>query len=280
MKIYKFSVKRIITLFTLSSCAIMHSQQRPDSMPNGGHLGGNDWTIKDYQENAEKDSLKAVRIYDHNLKLADFFKPKESLKKKKLNTQQEEYEKRLTKAKEDFDREVKSIQQYRDDWIAYLKAQAIARVKAQEELERQAEEERIQEEKADKIALEKAQEKQKTLEAEWKAMPTNPQYQQWKAKYEKAISLAQANVDKCESIIKKHTFKNIFGQKQFDSSEFSDSEKKVFNQNLESLAKYNDEIGKLEEEKYYGFWNETVTMQESTSSYRLSSYYNNTSKVY
>jgi len=226
-----------------------------------------------------------------DLAYAEYLKPKEqpieNPKKRfreqneKLKVQQEKYELKIKEITENLNRKIKDAQKYRDDWVTYLKAKEIATEKAKKERELKAENKRIQDEKDAKIAQENAEEEQKNREAEWKAMPTNLKYKQWKVKYEKALSLSQANVNKCEAIIKKHTFKNAFGQKKYDSSDFSQSEKKVFNQNLDLLKKQSDEIGSLEsEEKYYYYWNETVSIQKSTWSYRLSSYYNSKSKVY
>lgn len=280
-----------------------YSQERPNSMQNGGNIGGKAWTIKDYQENAKKDSLFAVRVYKSELERAEFIKPKEEPKEvkkkgwfakniidtkedqrqknKQLKEQQEKYDLKVKEANDNFEEKIKKLQKYRDEWVTYLKAEKIAKAKAKKERQLAAEKKRIQDEKDAKIAQEKAEAERKQREADWKAMPTNPNYKEWKAKYEKKLLLAQKNVDKCEAIIKKHTFKNAFGQKRYDSSDFSKSEKKVFNDNLEMLGNLNDEIGKLEDEKkYYYYWNENANDYKSTTSYRLSSYYNNKSKVY
>lgn len=296
-------MKTIISIFALLIFIGAKSQEYPNSMSNGGNIGGHTWTIKDYQENAKKDSLLAVRIYNGNLSQAEYLKPKEKPKElkekgwfaknvvdtkedereknKKLKEQQENYELKIKEANEDYNRRIKDLQNYRDDWVQYLKAKTITQENAKKERELEAEKQRIQDEKDAKIAQKKAEEESKQREAEWKAMPNNPEYKQWKVKYEKLIALAQANVDKCEVIIKKHTFRNAFGEKLYDSSDFTESEKKVFNATLDSLGKQNEEIGNLEDEKkFYFYWNETVSMQKSTTSYRLSSYYNNKSKVY
>ena len=122
--------------------------------------------------------------------------------------------------------------------------------------------------------------RQKDIE-EYAKMSTNSDYIKWKTKYERTIALAQANIDKCESIIKKHTFRNAFGEKMYDTSDFTESEKKIFNDNLDKLGKRNKEIGELEtQKKYYHYWNNNVDMNKSTSSYRLSSYYNSKNKAY
>lgn len=296
-------MKTIISLFSLLIFGGAYSQEYPDSMPNGGNIGGHTWTIQDYKENAKKDSLLAVRIYNSNISQAEYLKPKEQPKElkekgwfaknivdtkedqreknKKLKEQQEKYDLKIKEANEDLNRRIKDLQKYRNDWVEYRRSEAIAKAKAKKERELEAEKKRVQDEKEAIIAQEKAEEEQKQREAEWKAMPTNPQYKQWKVNYEKAITLAQSYVDKCESIIKKHTFRNAFGEKLYDSSDFTKAEKKIFNENLDLLGKKNDEIGNLEDEdKFYYYWNETVDMHKSTSSYRLSSYYNNKSKVY
>lgn len=301
-----YFMKTIITLLALLMTVGSYSQEAPKSYSNGGDIRGAAWTIKDYQDNAKKDSLLAVKYYNNDLSQAEAIKPKEKPEKikkkgwfaknivdikenqrnenKKLKEQQEKYEQKIKKANAEFDGKIKKLQKYRDDWVAFLKAEKIAEAKAEKKREMEAEKKRIndaKDAKIAKIAKEKAEEKQKKHEAEWKAMPTNPKYKQWKVKYEKVISLAQANVDKCEAIIKKHTFKNVFGQKRYNSSDFTESDKKIYNKNLDLLGKNHDEIGDLEnEKKYYFYWYDTVSMRKSTSSYRSSSYYNSKSKVY
>src|SRR5690606_34824500 len=127
----------------------------------------------------------------------------------------------------------------------------------------------------------KAEEERKIRIEEYKAMPTNPEYKAWVAKYEKAISIAQENIDKCEAIIKKHTYKNAFGEKLYDSSDFTESEKKVFNQNLDLIVKKKMKNSKIKKEKkFYQYLNENVSIERSTSSYRLSSYHNSKNKAY
>ncbi|MDT0648425.1 hypothetical protein RM545_17165 [Zunongwangia sp. F260] len=296
-------MKITITLLALLISFGSFSQKYPDSFPNGGSIGGHTWTIKDYIDNAKKDSIRAVENYKTALSQAEYLKPKEQPKElkekgwfaknivdtkedqrkknKELKEQQEKYDLKIQEINEDFKSRIEEIQKYRDDWVRYRRAEAIAKAEAKRERELEAEKKRIQDEKDAKIAQEKAEKEQKQREEEWKAMPTNPDYKQWKAKYEKALALAQANVDKCEAIIKKYTFRNAFGEKLYDSSDFSEAHKKVFNQNLELLGKHNNEIGNLENEKtYYYYWNEAASIEKSTTSYRLSSYYNNKSKVY
>jgi|SRR5690606_12571499 len=283
----KVTITLLALLLTLSS----YSQEYPKSSPNGGRLGGGDWTINDYIVNAKEDSLSALKSYNRNLALYEYLKPKEKpvenpkkrFKKQndELKLQQEKYDLKIQEITNEFNEKISRIQKYRNDWVTYLKAKAIATEKAKKERELEAEKKRIEDEKNAEIAKIKAEEERKIRIEEYKAMPTNPEYKAWVAKYEKAISIAQENIDKCEAIIKKHTYKNAFGEKLYDSSDFTESEKKVFNQNLDLLGQQNEKIRELEnEKKFYHYWNENVSIERSTSSYRLSSYHNSKNKAY
>lgn len=284
-------MKGTITLFALLLSLVSYSQEYPKSSPNGGRLGGGDWTINDYIVNAKEDSLSALKSYNYDLALYEYLKPKEKpvenpkkrFKKQndELKLQQEKYDLKVQEITDRFNRKINDIQKYRNDWVTYLKAKAIATEKAKKERELEAEKKRIEDEKNAEIAKIKAEEERKIRIEEYKAMPTNPEYKAWVAKYEKAISIAQGNVDKCEAIIKKHTYKNAFGEKLYDSSDFTESEKKVFNQNLDLLGQQNEKIRELEnEKKFYHYWNENVSIEKSASSYRLSSYHNSKNKAY
>jgi len=284
-------MKVSFTILAMLLTLCIYSQEYPNSSPNGGRLGGGDWTINDYIINAKEDSLSALKSYKYDLALYEYLKPKEKpvenpkrrLKKHndELKIQQEKYNLKVQEITNRFDKKIRDIQKYREDWVTYLKAKAIATEKAQKEREIKAENKRIQDEKDAVIAKAKSEEERKKRIEEYKAMPSNPEYKVWVAKYEQAISIAQGNIDKCEAIIKKHTYKNAFGEKLYDSSDFSETEKKVFNQNLDLLGKRNEEIGELEnEKKFYHFWNENVSIEKSTSSYRLSSYFNSKNKAY
>lgn len=284
-------MKTIIILCLLLSTIELSAQERPKSYADGGNMGVGSWTIANYQENAVKDSLFAVRVYKSDLERAEYSKPNEqpveNPKKRfkeqndKLIAQQANYEREIQKATERYDGKISDLQKYRDEWVTYLKAEIIAKEKAKKDREINEEKKRIQDEIDSKIWQEKAEEKRKKEIEELQAMPSNPEYKIWKSKYEKTILVAEGNVNRCEAIIKKHTFKNAFGEKLYDSSDFTESEKKVFNQNLDLLEKHNDELGKLEDDKkFYNYWNDTVSIEKSTSSYRLSSYFNSKSKAY
>lgn len=292
-----------ITIITVLITAFSYSQNRPKSMSNGGNIGGKTWTIEDYQRKGREDSLRAVRYYNSRLKEAEVYKPKEEpkeLKKKGwfakniidtkdeqrkknelLKKQQKQYDYRIESANASFAKDIADFQKYRNEWVAYLKAKKIADAEAKEKREIEAEKKRIQDEIDAKEWQVKAKAEQEKQEAELKAMPTNPEYLKWKGSYEKALSLSQKNVDKCNAIIKKYTFKNAFGQKIYDSSDFSKTDKNTFNQNLDMIFERSTDIRDLEDEKkYYFYWNDTVSTEKSTWSYRISSYFNSTSKVY
>lgn len=284
-------MKAIIILLALLFTVESYSQEYPKSSPNGGRLGGGSWTIKDYQDRGIEDSLFAVKSYKSDLDRAEYLKPSEKPvenPKKRfkeqneiLKIQQEKYEQGIQEATENYNQKIKAAKKYRDDWITYLKANAIAKENAEKERKLKDEKQLLQEEIDARVLQQNAElERKKNIE-EFKKMPYNPEYKTWNTKYEKAISLAQQNIDKCEAIIKKHTYKNAFGEKLYDSSTFTELEKNIFNQSLNQLEKYNREIGELEnEKKFYHFWNENVSTEKSTSSYRFSSYFKSKNKAY
>lgn len=119
-----------------------------------------------------------------------------------------------------------------------------------------------------------------TMEKRMAEMPSNPDYIKWKRDYENALLASQSNVDKCEVIIKKHTFKNAFGEKMYDSSDFSENEKNTFNKNLESISNRRTVIRELEEKSdFYNFWVDSVPNEKASWSYRISIYFSSKSKV-
>lgn len=305
----KTTIQLLLLLITLS----MYSQNKPDSeylAINGMH-NGNIWNTENYQQRAKSDSLRVLQFQKEGLARAEKYKPleepkemkkenwftknvvdvneKDRNKNDKLIKEQKDYQIRINKVNAVFERDMQSIAEFKKQWSDYAKSESKRIVQETKQREIEIEKNRIQREQeqrdadiAKEIATKKAKEEQKIIEDELKAMPTNPDYKKWKVKYENALSQSQANVDKCEAIIKKHTFKDAFGQKRYDTSDFSASEKKIFNQNLESLNNRNyDIIRDLEnDKKYYYYWNDTVSDEKSTWSYRLSSFYNNTSKAY
>lgn len=107
------------------------------------------------------------------------------------------------------------------------------------------------------------------------------EFKTWKTKYLSLLKSANANVNACNAIIKKHTYLNRFGEKRYDSNTFSKQEKITFNKNLDALESKNKSIGELEDNRdLYLYWNDSVTIKESVQSYNLSTFYNTTSRCY
>lgn len=112
-------------------------------------------------------------------------------------------------------------------------------------------------------------------------MESSTEYKSWKSKYLSILTSAQTNVNACKAIIAKHTFKNIYGEKLYDSSDFSNLEKSTFNKNLDSLEKKLEQIKELEGNKdLYGFYIDKASIESSTKSYKLSVFYNETNRAY
>lgn len=106
-------------------------------------------------------------------------------------------------------------------------------------------------------------------------------YKVWKSKYINLLSSAQTNVNLCKTIISKHTFKNRFGEKLYDSAAFSSQEKATFNKNLDSLENKLQQIKDLEQNKsFLNYYNDKASIEESTKSYNLSSFYNSTNRAF
>ncbi|GAK99685.1 hypothetical protein JCM19314_3730 [Nonlabens ulvanivorans] len=119
-----------------------------------------------------------------------------------------------------------------------------------------------------------------TMEKTMAEMASNPDYIIWKRDYENALRESQSNIDKCEAIIKKHTFKNAFGEKIYDSSDFSENEKNTFNKNLESISNRRRVIRELEDNsEYYNFWVDSVSEERASWSYSIAVYFRSKSKV-
>jgi len=112
-------------------------------------------------------------------------------------------------------------------------------------------------------------------------MSNSTEYKAWKTKYLGLLASAQTDVNSCKSIISKHTYKNIYGEKLYDSSTFSSQEKATFNKNLEQLERKLQEIKELEKNKeLYHYYNDKASIEDSVKSYNLSTFFNETNRVY
>lgn len=121
----------------------------------------------------------------------------------------------------------------------------------------------------------------KQLVKNYETTGTNPQYIAWKTKYIGLLQSAQININACKAITAKHTFKNMLGEKRYDSGDFSATEKSTFNKNLDLLEAKLKQIRELESKQdFYGYYNDKVSEIDATKSYSISSYFNSTSRVY
>ncbi|MCL9805708.1 hypothetical protein NAT51_09250 [Flavobacterium amniphilum] len=113
-------------------------------------------------------------------------------------------------------------------------------------------------------------------------MGNSAEYKTWKAKYQSLQSSAQTNVNACENIIARHTYRNRLGEKLYDSSTFTTQEKASFNKNLDVLQKKLEEIKELEQnyKELYAYYIDKASIDETVKSYNLSSFYNNTRRAY
>lgn len=112
-------------------------------------------------------------------------------------------------------------------------------------------------------------------------MASSAEYKTWKSKYLGLITSAQTNVSSCKSIIAKHTYKNAFGEKLYDSTTFSIQEKSTFNKNLDALETKLQQIRELERNKeLYNYYNDKASIEDSAKSYHLSSFYNETNRAF
>lgn len=115
----------------------------------------------------------------------------------------------------------------------------------------------------------------------FKNLGNTAEYKAWKTKYVGLLQSAQINVNACNAIISRHTYLNRIGQKRYDSNTFTKQEKMIFNKNLDSLNDKLNQIGVLDDNRdFLQYYNDKASIEESVKSYTLSSYYNNTSKVY
>lgn len=107
------------------------------------------------------------------------------------------------------------------------------------------------------------------------------EYKSWKAKYQQLQASAQTHIDACEAIIKKHTFRNVFDEKKYDSSDFTQQEKAIFNKNLDLLKSKLDQLEEMAADRdFSNHYYDQIPMNESTRVLNLSNYYNSTRKAY
>jgi len=107
------------------------------------------------------------------------------------------------------------------------------------------------------------------------------EYKVWKGKYLSLLQSAQVNISSCNAIIAKHTFRNMLGEKRYDSSNFSKQEKMTFNKNLDLLKEKLDKIGELAENRdFLSFYNDKASDEDAVKSYAISTYYNTTGRAY
>lgn len=107
------------------------------------------------------------------------------------------------------------------------------------------------------------------------------EYKAWKTKYVTTLQSCSVNINACKAIITKHTYKNMLGEKMYDSGDFSKQEKISFNRNLDSLNAKITQLRDLEyKNEFINYYNNNATTAEATRSYSVSSYYNNTNRAY
>lgn len=113
-------------------------------------------------------------------------------------------------------------------------------------------------------------------------MPNTTEYKTWKSKFLSLIQSAESNVNVCKGIIAKHTYKNRFGEKLYDSSTFTSQEKVTFNKNLDTLEIKIKQIRELAENNkdFYDYYNDKATNEESAKFYHLSNFSNTTGHSY
>lgn len=113
-------------------------------------------------------------------------------------------------------------------------------------------------------------------------MPNTIEYKTWKSKFLSLIQSAESNVNVCKGIIAKHTYKNRFGEKLYDSSTFTSQEKVTFNKNLDTLEIKIKQIRELAENNkdFYDYYNDKATNEESAKFYHLSNFSNTTGHSY
>ena len=108
---------------------------------------------------------------------------------------------------------------------------------------------------------------------------TSTEYKAWKAKYQGLQASAQGNVNACKGIIAKHTYRTRLGEKRYETSTFSSQEKATFNKNLDILKQKLNQLNDLtrgDYQEYYNYFLDKATIEESSRTYNLSTFYNST----
>lgn len=279
------------TLLILLVSFNLYCQDYPNSSPNGGRIGGQSWTVENYIENAQKDSLFLMRVIDNDVKMALYTKNTSLLakmrnvkSKKKIETMKQqydnEYRETLSVIYNKYKFKFEKINQYRDEWVNYLKAEESRKLAQEKQLQKEKELEKIKNEEEQKLREESAKLDYQKRVADYKRISTDTDYIKWKGNYENLLVSANKNVTICNAIINKHSFRNIFGEKLYDSSTFSNDEKKRFNQSLDILNSKIEQIKILEENnKFYMYWNDNASIEESVKSFNLSNFYYNTNRA-
>lgn len=206
------------------------------------------------------------------------------LGKKKQRIQDELEDERIAlaveKANEKYDRDVKWINEKYDSKIKYHRKEYEMWVDEEKKSIQRVEDRRIAKEK-EKIEQEEASRLAKIetdkRNAEFKKIPSSPEYKKWVSKFEGLLSKSTTHMNRSEVIIKKYTYKNAFGRKMYDKSDFSKADHDTFIRNLESIKSINEEIDTIKEvsnKDYFWVWNDSVSMEKASLQNNLMRYYN------
>lgn len=280
-----------IVLFTLLIYIGAFSQQKPSNYYN--EYGNKSmWNIDNYSNKVDQIISSLENSYKEDVINVESYKPMEEPTKIKKRTswnkkkwqkndqiaeQEKVYHSKVDLINKEYKDNIAKYLAIRSEWEKFANEER-DRI-AKEELERIKAEETarlfiIQQKKDESIAQVRAKEEYAEALAYDKAIPTNPKYLKWKSEYERSLSLSKKYKDRCVAIIKKNTFKNSWGRKMYDPSDFSQTDKKSFIANIKAWEVQHTKIGELEDDEFIHYWNNTSSPEKATRSYHLSTTFN------
>ncbi|NCP52493.1 MAG: hypothetical protein GW817_09495 [Flavobacteriales bacterium] len=293
-------MKKYFTLLILLVSFNLQSQEKPESEPFYGMTIFTTWDAEKYKIEADKALNRLLDDKNYSKERLDNNKNSEIVRKTQIGSSanlrkrqkqqiiqeiEDTYAQEYEKLQKTYEQRKNEIINSRNEWVEYL---TIKEAKEKELAEIKKKEKELEEERKRLAEIERQRisdsinkiEYAKRLEA-YKSMPTNKEYLSWKSNYESLLASGNRNVSNCERLQNKYSFINAFGQKIYDSSKFSASDKKVFNQNLQNLYNTLQELDTLHENKtFYYYWLDNVPMETSTNAVRLSNFYYNTNRIY
>lgn len=284
---------KFLILVLFLKISILYSQDFPKGMPNGGIIGGNDWTINQYVEHAKTDSIWALNSKNRDLKVIENLKNEKLLKiqearlgKRKTEEENtkilESYEKSLIDINAIFEKRLTGYRNYRDEWVNYLKAVKLKHEQylAKEEADRKAE--IIEKEEKEKIAqIESEKDRIK-----YQNIGNTAEYKSWKIKYLAILKSADGNKLIINNLETKHSFRNRLGHKVWDPKSLTKQEKQTYNNNLDAISKKLDIINELQaigDNSIFLNYYENINLNDFVKGeelWNLSSYFNNHEKQY